>query len=816
MEREIKTTLAIDGEKQTKAAIDEFYRGLKVLGSEMKLNTAIFGENASSMEGLTKKGEILGKEIAKQKEIVVALSKAVSESAAAYGENDKRTDQYRIKLNNASTALVKMEGELESNEQAIKDFGKETQGADEKTSKWHETLKKVGETLGKGIVVSAKATAAAIVTVAGAAGAAAIKLGKEVVKSFGELEQNLGGSEAVFGKYAASIQKTGEDAYRNLGVSQSQYLATANKMGALFQGSGIEQAKSLELTEKAMQRAADMASVMGIDMKMALDSVAGAAKGNFTMMDNLGVAMNATNIEAYALAKGLDFTWAKATQAEKAELAMQMFFEQTQQYAGNFAKESSQTISGSIGMMKAAVSSFIAGLGNANADMTNLTKNVVSSFQTVVQNVTPVLQNIVTALPAVVGTIIENVGSMLPMFIDTVTTMFSQVLNTLVALLPTLIPVGTDAIITIVNAVLTNLPAIIGAANQLMGSLLEGIQGAMPQLIPAAVNAIMVFANGLFQMFPKIIVTGINAIVAMIQGITSAIPQLIPAAVEGVMAMVNGIVGSLPQIIKAGIEMVVALIKGIINSIPKIIAAIPSLIQSVVTAVTTNLPVIIKAGIEITIALIAGLIKAIPQLIGSMPQIIAGVVKGLLAGIGSIWDVGKSLVQGLWDGIKNTTTWLWNKLKGWVSDALGWIADLLGIHSPSSKTRDLIGKPMIQGVAEGITKNAKLVNRAWDGIMPDSKTTDMAVNVTRRFNDVAERAAFTHSGGTAGRGIDYNLLAAAIWAAAPSGFGNGDVYLDGKKVGQSVAKHVSDTQASNVKSLQRSGFRGDISGALAY
>ena len=55
-----------------------------------------------------------------------------------------------------------------------------------------------------------------------------------------------------------------------------------------------------------------MASVMGIDMQVALDSVAGAAKGNFTMMDNLGVAMNATSIEAYAVGKGLDFVWSKA------------------------------------------------------------------------------------------------------------------------------------------------------------------------------------------------------------------------------------------------------------------------------------------------------------------------------------------------------------------------------------------------------------------------------------------------------------------------------------------------------------------------
>ena len=115
-------------------------------------------------------------------------------------------------------------------------------------------------------------------------------------------------------------------------------LPTANKMGRAVSGFGRAQQKSLELTEKAMQRAADMASVMGIDMQMALDSVAGAAKGNFTMMDNLGVAMNATNIEAYALAKGLDFTWKTATQAEKAEVAMQMFFENTEQYAGNFAK----------------------------------------------------------------------------------------------------------------------------------------------------------------------------------------------------------------------------------------------------------------------------------------------------------------------------------------------------------------------------------------------------------------------------------------------------------------------------------------------
>ena len=122
-------------------------------------------------------------------------------------------------------------------------------------------------------------------SVALAARAATNKLGTEIVQQFGKIEQNLDGSEAVFGKCASSIQKTGEEAYKNLGVYQSQCLATANKMGALFQGSRVEQEKNLQLTEKSMQRAADMASIVRIDMQMALDSVASAAKAEISISD---------------------------------------------------------------------------------------------------------------------------------------------------------------------------------------------------------------------------------------------------------------------------------------------------------------------------------------------------------------------------------------------------------------------------------------------------------------------------------------------------------------------------------------------------
>ena len=107
-----------------------------------------------------------------------------------------------------------------------------------------------------------------------------------VVKSYAGLEQNLGGTEAVFGSFAKTVQNDAKSAYKNMGLSASDYMATANKMGSLFQGSGIEQQRSLDLTSKAMKRASDVASVMGVDMGLAMESITGAAKGNFEMINN--------------------------------------------------------------------------------------------------------------------------------------------------------------------------------------------------------------------------------------------------------------------------------------------------------------------------------------------------------------------------------------------------------------------------------------------------------------------------------------------------------------------------------------------------
>lgn len=668
--------IGVEGEKEFKRALSDINQSFKVLGSEMKLVSSEFDKNDKSVQAITARNETLNKAIDTQKEKISTLEAALRNASDSFGENDRRTQNWAIQLNNARAELNDMERELEQSADGADKLGDELEKTGDDAEKFGGKFEKLGGIL--------KGVGAAMGTAALAAGAATVKLGKEVVQQFGELEQNLGGSEAVFGEYALRIQKTGEEAYKNLGVSQSDYLATANKMGALFQGSGVEQQKSLELTEKAMQRAADMASVMGIDMQVALDSVAGAAKGNFTMMDNLGVAMNATNIEAYALAKGLDFTWASATQAEKAEVAMQMFFENTEQYAGNFAKESTETISGSIGLLQAALGSFTAGLGNANADMTNLTGNLVDAFQAVVKNIIPVLENILAALPTAMDAIISAIGDLLPILLETVTKLFSQVLSTIIALLPELIPAAVDAVMTIVGAIIDNLPMLIDAAIQLVTTLVEGIGSALPELIPAAVSAIITIVNGLLDSMDQIL----NAAFAIIKGLT----------------------------------------EGLLNALPQLIEALPQIITSIINFITDNLPAIIETGIELTVQLAAGLINAIPQLVAALPQIINAIVEGLGTAVSSVFDIGKNIVSGLWEGIKSLGGWIKDKVSGFFSGIVDNANNLLGIHSPSTVFAG-IGENMGKGIGVGFDQVMDAVTKDMQNSIPTDFDVDSSLNL---------------------------------------------------------------------------------------
>lgn len=124
--REIRTTLALDGENEYKKALSEAQRGLRVLGSELKLASAEFETNGDKQAFLTAKSQTLRSEIAQQEEIVKSLEGAVKDAGEKYGETAKATDDYQIKLNSAKATLEKMRRELDATDREAQDLGRDS------------------------------------------------------------------------------------------------------------------------------------------------------------------------------------------------------------------------------------------------------------------------------------------------------------------------------------------------------------------------------------------------------------------------------------------------------------------------------------------------------------------------------------------------------------------------------------------------------------------------------------------------------------------------------------------------------------------
>lgn len=184
--RTVKARVALDGEAEYKHALQEINTGNRTLASEMKKLQAEYKGNSESMEFLTKKGEILERQLLQQKDKVETLRQAVQKSAEQFGESDQRTQKWIQQLNNAEAAEFDLQHAIEENNAAL-------QGEDNTMISLGDTVQSLADKFGISLPDGAKkaldgmgsfsAGTAAKMAVAAAAVAAVIK----VVKELGDL-----------------------------------------------------------------------------------------------------------------------------------------------------------------------------------------------------------------------------------------------------------------------------------------------------------------------------------------------------------------------------------------------------------------------------------------------------------------------------------------------------------------------------------------------------------------------------------------------------------------------------------------------------
>ena len=78
-------------------------------------------KNDESADALAARHEVLAKQVAAQSDKVELLRAALDNAATSFGENDKRTQNWRIQLNNAEATLNDLNKELNETEKRLED-----------------------------------------------------------------------------------------------------------------------------------------------------------------------------------------------------------------------------------------------------------------------------------------------------------------------------------------------------------------------------------------------------------------------------------------------------------------------------------------------------------------------------------------------------------------------------------------------------------------------------------------------------------------------------------------------------------------------
>lgn len=299
--------------------------------------------------------------------------------------------------------------------------------------------------------------------------------------------------------------------------------------------------------------------------------------------------------------------------------------------------------------------------------------------------------------------------------------------------------------------------------NKLVKDVVDSIGTFADNIIPRLQVMLPRFAEGLTQLVDGLVpYIGpamellLPSLVQGVGGLVSGIVQALPAAVEAISAVIPMLVQQLtillPQIVSAGVSIIASLAEGIGDNLPALIPAAVDAIIEVASGLVANVDKIIVAAGQLIGGLTQGLIEAIPHLVYRLPEIILAITSGLLKGMASIGMVGQQLVEGLFNGIANAASWLYEKIKGWAGDVLDWIKGFFGIHSPSKVFADEVGKFIPPGITLGVEQAMPRAMRdmgaqlsALSAIpMPGSTTTNLGgVNIVvygAQGQDVSELA----------------------------------------------------------------------------
>jgi len=757
-----------------KAGITELNRQIKVIETGFKASAAAMGDWDKSSVGMESRIKTLTSSIALQQQKVDGLNRVYKEMAAGGKASAKELENLQIKTNLETERLNKMKGELETDTQALGAMGNESTQTGKKTGdltsgedKAEKSTNKLGaalntlknglKTVGTGVanVVKdiAKLTAGMAIGLMGAVAGVVAGLGAMIVNTltYGDdiekMSQKTGLSVQHLQelKFIADQSGTSVDDLATMMSRLTRNMESATKWSSsAFQGFyqlGIKTrdakgqlrdatvvfGEALTALGKIPDETKRNALAMLIFGKSAAElepmmQLSGDSMANLTQQaHDMGAVMSDKDVKAASDLKD-KLTGLKDGLAGTAMTVVSAFLPALTGIAGvgqdfmqKFAsalkdpKDPQKAVAAVAGSLILVILEYIArDAPKMFESATKIIESLISGIQTMMPKLMPVAVLVVRNL---VKFLVQNIPILLKMGIDIV----SALILGLVDQLPAIFNMGGQVFLMLLNGIVALLPTLLQTGLQMLTNILTGITAALPTIVPVITDVITQIVYILTTNLPALINAAMLLVTALAQGIGAALPTLTPALVGLVGMVILVLAQNLPLLITAGLQLLGALAQGIMLALPLLATMALQILVTLVSGIVTSLPTILSAAYQILMALGTGLKNMADQILlpagKQMLDTFVKAIKSVLDKGKDMLEIGKKIVDGLWQGIKAQAKDITDKITKFFTDIIAAVKKALGIPGSPSEVFTQIGMNMMAGLGAGFDNQFSRVKR---------------------------------------------------------------------------------------------------------
>lgn len=690
-------------------------------------NNQLVKVNKSEKESNTELSKLTST-IDQQQNAVNDLKKEYADAVLTYGKNSKEARSLGKDIEKLSSDMVNNRNKVDDATASADKFDKSISDAGDATEdagKQANEASNGGFTVLKGVMANLASSAiTAVVSGLKNVTGELINMGKQAVQAYADYEQLKGGIETMFEDLSVDVMDNANKAFATTGMSANEYMETVMSFSASLNQSLMKTQGNIQcsanIADSIIEDMADNASKMGTSMDSIQNAYAGFAKGQFNMLDNLKLGYGGTKEEMERLLRDAEeiegYKFGSLDISNFADITEAIhIIQEDMGIAGNASLEASDTISGSLGAMKASFQNLLTGLGSGE-NLEGLIGNFIDSLVTYLGNVTPIVKNVISGI----GTLISSLGSdIIPQLLSVLEPELPGLLDSLLSAITSLFETGVPVLLNLINS---ELPTILNALTTILLTIVNSLVEELPSIAETLLNSAILVLNTIIDNFPvdqilevipKLIDVLMGALPKIMQagykllsGLLAQLPKFLkllskelPKIIKSLISFVNS---ELPTILKLGITLFTELLNAIPVFLQELLPQLPAIIETLVDFLTSNLPLILDASIQLFMAIIealpiiakalipelgnivvticSALVDSAPELLASAWEffsvIITDVIPQLLMALG---EVGAEFLDTIIEKfIKPAVEWfsnLWDNLTGIFEDIGGWFKE---------------------------------------------------------------------------------------------------------------------------------------------